>query len=273
MLNQIHIAWGQGGMKKDLITSVIKKSIRLIKPLRLIRKAIKYIKPLNYNLITYPNDLETIKNSKSLNIEIEVIAVAYKRLDELKIFVQSWLNQTESNWTLTVIHDGFNENFIKIMEGFSEESPKKIRYKCTKIRHNDYGHSLREIGLKGASGDFVLITNADNYYIPKALKFINDAIEWASSLNKFPDVLIFDMVHSHSNPGNRKSLSYSYFKVQYERNRIDIGAAIVSTSLARMAGFQDKSYSADASYFEEVGKKIVGGEAKNCKNSPNSFCP
>lgn len=33
-----------------------------------------------------------------------------------------------------------------------------------------------------------------------------------------------------------------------------MGAAIVSTELAQKAGFNDKSYAADASYFEAVSK-------------------
>ena len=40
---------------------------------------------------------------------IDIIAVAFEKLGELKVFVQSWLNQTEKNWKLTVIHDGQNE--------------------------------------------------------------------------------------------------------------------------------------------------------------------
>ena len=45
---------------------------------------------------------------------IHVISVGFERLGELKVFVQSWLNQTENNWKLTIIHDGKNENFDNI---------------------------------------------------------------------------------------------------------------------------------------------------------------
>tara|TARA_E500000178_G_scaffold288304_1_gene290850 strand:- start:169 stop:378 length:210 start_codon:yes stop_codon:yes gene_type:complete len=45
--------------------------------------------------------------------EFEVIAVAYQRFGELKVFVQSWINQTEKNWKLHVIHDGDSKNFKK----------------------------------------------------------------------------------------------------------------------------------------------------------------
>ena len=191
--------------------------------------------------------------------KVHVIAVAYKRYGELRVFVQSWLNQSDRNWILTVIHDGHDDEFIQIMKYFTALEPDKIDYKCTDIRFNDYGHSLREIGLHSARGDYVLLTNADNYYIPKALEFINAALlEHKSSK---VDVVMFDMVHSHTNPGMRKLPAYSFFEVSYQRESIDMGAAIVATDLAKKAGFSDKSFAADAAYFESVAsKKNAGGE-------------
>ena len=191
--------------------------------------------------------------------KVHVIAVAYKRYGELRVFVQSWLNQSDRNWILTVIHDGHDDEFVQIMKYFTALEPDKIDYKCTDIRFNDYGHSLREIGLHSARGDYVLLTNADNYYIPKALEFINAALlEHKSSK---VDVVMFDMVHSHSNPGRRKLPAYSFFEVSYERAQIDMGAAIVATDLAKKAGFSDKSFAADSTYFESVAsKKNAGGE-------------
>jgi hypothetical protein len=87
------------------------------------------------------------------------------------------------------------------MEEYRRDNPKQISYECTKTRFNDYGHSLREIGLEKATGEYILITNADNYYSPKTLEFINKAI-----VNKAqnPDLVMFDMVHSHINPGLKK---------------------------------------------------------------------
>ena len=192
-----------------------------------------------------------------LDYTINIIAVAHERIGELKVFVQSMINQTHNNWTLHVIHDGVNDEFCSIMEEYRREKPMQITYECTSERFNDYGHSLREIGLKKATGQYVLITNADNYYAPKTLEFINIAIK--NSDNK-PDVIIFDMVHSHRNPGVKKGPRYSYFKVSYKRNFIDMGAAVVETSLAQNAGFSDKSYSADATYFENIlNKKLENG--------------
>lgn len=193
-------------------------------------------------------------SEKSIDIKIHVIAVAFQRIGELKVFVQSLLNQSRNNWILTVIHDGPSDEFACIMSDFKNQAKNQIEYCSTDIRYNDYGHSLREIGLKNIRGDYVLLTNADNYLIPKAVEYLTLAL----NENK-TDVVIFDMIHSHNNPGGRPQPPYCFFQTQYQRFSIDIGAAIVKRDLAEKAGFRDKTHDGDASYFEDVAK--AKGEA------------
>ena len=80
--------------------------------------------------------------------KIHVIAVAYEKFDFVKTFVQSMLNQSKKNWILTVIHDGPNKEFGQIMESYKKILPNNINFENTSKRYNDYGHSLREMGLK-----------------------------------------------------------------------------------------------------------------------------
>jgi hypothetical protein len=177
---------------------------------------------------------------------IEIICVTYKQSGSLKVFVQSILNQTNSNWTLNVIHDGFDEEFEQLMSQYSS-ADTRIRYKCTQIRHNDWGHSLRDEGIQSLNGDYVLITNGDNYYVPVFIQNVTERI-----LNNNPDVVMFDMIHSHEFPGGRNIPSYSYFKTEFSRCNIDMGAAVVKSSLARQTGFKDLTHDGDATYFEGI---------------------
>ncbi len=185
--------------------------------------------------------------------KIHVIAVTYERFGEMRVFVQSMLNQTFQNWSLTIIHDGPSDSFELIMEEYLQSTSSKIEYFATDFRYNDYGHSLREIGLKNIKGDYVLLTNADNYFIPKAIEFITSAINQSSA-----DVVLFDMVHSHEKPGGRLYPPYSYFQTSYHRGSIDISAAVVKKDLAERAGFRDKTHDGDATYFEDI--LAVSGE-------------
>lgn len=180
---------------------------------------------------------------------LHVVAVAYKRSGELKVFVQSWINQSANNWLLTVIHDGPDNEFDEIMARYKSEAPAQIDYFCTEKRYNDFGHTLRELGILRARGDYLLLTNADNYFVPKTLEYLNEEIT-----KKESDLILFDMIHSHNKPGNRDLPSYSFFETSLARNSIDISSAIVKNDLARMVGFRDKTFAGDATYFEDILK-------------------
>jgi len=196
-------------------------------------------------------DNSTVNISPLPSPTIHVIAVSFERFNELKLFVQSWINQTEHNWKLTVIHDGPNDEFQNIMASFKDVRPNHIEFFCSEQRFDDYGHTLRDIGLKQVDDEYVLLTNSDNYFIPKAIEFINQKL---FELNNEIDVLMFDLVHSHDFPGGRKLPSYSFFEVFYKRGSIDVSAAIVKSDLAKKAGFRDKTHDGDATYFEDIQK-------------------
>ena len=186
------------------------------------------------------------------NLKIHVIAVAYEKFDFCKTFVQSMLNQSKKDWILTVIHDGPNKEFDQIMGSYKKILPNNINFENTSKRYNDYGHSLREMGLKNILGDYVLLTNADNYFVPGAIEVLIDTIIKA---NDNIDVVIFNFVASHHN--------YINFNTSYKRHFIDISSAIVKKELAEKAGFADKSYDGDATYFEKVAK--VSQQVQNRK--------
>jgi hypothetical protein len=185
---------------------------------------------------------------------LHVISVAHKRLPELRVFVQSWINQTSKDWSMTIIHDGPCQDFIDLMSETNYRHPS-VKYFCTESRHNDFGHSLRDEGLKQATGLYTILTNADNYFIPKTVEFISTKLAELQN-NKIapPDVIIFDMVHSHSNPGGHKQPPYNYFKVDFKPYCIDVSSAAVKTELAKSAGFKDKSHDGDQTYFQDIAK-------------------
>ena len=180
---------------------------------------------------------------------IDVICVTYNQDGPIQVLVQCFLNQTAPNWKLHVIHDGPNPAFIEIMNKYVNAQEQRISFVCTENRFNDYGHSLRAQGLKSVTGDYVLITNGDNYYVPRLIDFLTQAIIQTNA-----DVVMFDMVHSHNCPGGRQQPPYGFFKTEYRRGDIDMGAAVVRSDLARAADFCDKSFAGDATYFEDVAK-------------------
>ena len=68
--------------------------------------------------------------------------------------------QTFTDYEMLVYHDGPLTDPAAAM-------PVPVR--CTPTRHNDWGHSLRDRGIREATGDYILHFNADNVLYPHAL--------------------------------------------------------------------------------------------------------
>jgi hypothetical protein len=73
-----------------------------------------------------------------------------------------------------------------------------VPVKCTANRFNDWGHSLRDLGIREARGDYILHFNADNVLYPNALEEITKEIRREPRLIDLngkvydpPDIVIF----------------------------------------------------------------------------------
>lgn len=179
---------------------------------------------------------------------LTVVVVAYRQPQPLLCLLMSLSCQTCRNFDIIVLHDGPDSATRDAVTAFRTlDEAMTIQYVESDVRHNDWGHSLRQTGIDMASGDHVLITNGDNYYAPRLVEYAFDAMERHAL-----DVVLWDMVHSHPNAGGMKVPAYAPFVTYPLRRRIDIGAFMVRTALAKAAGFKDRSHDADASYFEAV---------------------
>ena len=104
--------------------------------------------------------------------------------------------------------------------------------------------------LMGDPGDFVLITNDDNYYIPKF-------IEWMLNEAQKPDVgmVYCDFLHH--------TLSYINMISQPRLNYIDMGAYIIDLKIAQEVGFNHDIAGADGLFAEECNQKCIDSGLKS----------
>jgi GT2 family glycosyltransferase len=182
-----------------------------------------------------------------LNAELTAVVAAYRRYEQLPVLIHSFLCQTLQNFRLLVIHDGTDDRMETLLEDYRRRFPDRIDFVFTPERHNDYGHSLRELGIGLADTPFLLITNDDNYYVPRFLEFMFAAIH-----QRKLDVVLCNMIHSHENPGRRKQKSYNLFVTKPRKLEMDMGSFIVRTSYAKKVGFRDKTHDGDGTFFEDV---------------------
>lgn len=85
--------------------------------------------------------------------------------EELDRCIQSVSTQDPSLYELLVLHDG--------------PLLRKTKYpiKETLVRYNDWGHSLRTIGMQDAHGEYIVHLNADNVLYPAVLNDLAEVIE------------------------------------------------------------------------------------------------
>jgi glycosyltransferase involved in cell wall biosynthesis len=173
---------------------------------------------------------------------LTIVIATYKQELALDCLLASLVCQTLQNFKVLVFHDGPNPATAAVVESYAREHPARFEYMASPERFNDYGHSLRTIGIDKANTDYVLLTNGDNYYAPRFVEFMFEAIDRYGL-----DVAFCDMVHSYG---------YKFFRTRPFRNRIDLGCFMVRTSAAKTVGFRDKTYSGDATYFEDLLTKL-----------------
>ena len=105
-----------------------------------------------------------------------VIVIHYQPSNPREVYlrgVNCILSQTFRDFEVLVYHDGPLPD---------PEAPTPVPIRCTPQRFNDFGHSLRDIGIREASGDYVLLFNADNILYPQALEKIAAEIRRPSRL-------------------------------------------------------------------------------------------
>ena len=164
---------------------------------------------------------------------LDIIVVTYDQNHELKCFIESILAQTEENWRMLVIHDGPSVQFGKIMEAYLDDP--RIDYMLTDKRYNDWGHSLRKIGVERlGDSEYTLVTNADNYYAPVFIK---------EMCHRKADLVYCDLVHSHWGYQARES--------RLRRRAVDCGNVIIRTELLKRVGWNHFDYAADWHVIEE----------------------
>jgi hypothetical protein len=172
---------------------------------------------------------------------LHVICVAYQRANQLSILMNSFLVQSDNRWMLHVIHDGPAPQDVKDVINLPQYRDSRIEYMETPTVNGHYGHPNRQIALKKIPlnhRDYVLMTNDDNYYIPKF-------VEYFLKECRRDDVgfVYCDTLHSY--------YDYTVLSTEVQENHIDMGSFMVKLDVARRVGFTHIHLSADGTYAVE----------------------
>jgi glycosyltransferase involved in cell wall biosynthesis len=176
---------------------------------------------------------------------------------------QSLANQTYQDFELLVYHDG------PLLDA-SLALPVEVR--CMDRRYNDYGHSLRDRGIREAAGDYIVHMNADNLLYPNALEEISATIDRAprifSTQNHQPldtdNIIIYGILsHNMMRLGNQamKTTGHPEWQLILSGNPprrwyIDAMQLVMKRSLwLAEGGWYDKTLESDGVMYEKFAAK------------------
>jgi glycosyltransferase involved in cell wall biosynthesis len=185
--------------------------------------------------------------------KIEFVIPTHKRVDLLTTIISSIVAQTNPNWTIHVVADfppeEIKERYLDII-AFFDAHKDKIKFSTTDVRYNDWGHTPRNIGLKAATEEWVVMTGEDNYYAPTFVE------NFLSSVKGRDDVhfVFCNMVHNWVND------DYIPIQCAIEFGKIDIGNFMVRTHNARKIELKENIEQADYYFIEEYLARFPEGK-------------
>lgn len=171
-------------------------------------------------------------------MRLHVIIPAYCKPIPLRGLIDSFKLQTNPNWRLHIIHDGPAPVAVKDIVVSYRDS--RISFCETAKVMGSYGHPNRRTMLESlpdSSKDWVLMTNHDNYYVPRFVQY------FLSLCDSTVGMVYCNTIHSH--------YSYSLHYSKLTEAGIDMGAFIVRLDVAKKVGFNYLHFAADGRYAME----------------------
>lgn len=182
-----------------------------------------------------------------MNPLLTFTVVGYEYEYEWHCFINSLLLQTDFRWTCQLWNDGPDDKAREICSSYIEEFPDHFSYTETSSRINDWGHSMRKMGLAITETPYWSTQNADNYLTPVFVEMTIDEMQ-----KKNLDFLVFPCVHNYPNVNGRGTPPYSVLSVAPRKNRCDAGSMVVRTELAQKVGWNHFVEVADGLFIDEI---------------------
>lgn len=176
--------------------------------------------------------------------EPKVIIICPVYGDVYPQIISSLICQSYKNWELHLIHDGPDNGKVKAISDYHLD--KRVYWHFEDDHSGNYGHSIRAKYLKELAyrGQYVIISNIDNYYMPL---FLEKAIDTFRSNTRAIAVYCNQIIHNY--------IGYKVMNCRLARGYIDSGNVMLKFEEAASVGWNSIAHSADWFFFENVAKK------------------
>ncbi len=100
------------------------------------------------------------------NIKFSIIIPVYNVEEYLAECIDSILSQDYNNIQILCINDGSTDNSLKLLEKYAK---KDRRIKIFSQKNQGQGIA-RNVGIKNATGDYIMFIDPDDWILPNTLK-------------------------------------------------------------------------------------------------------
>ena len=198
------------------------------------------------------NILEEIIQVDGIVHKFTIIATDYEHWiprDAMAAGIQSILDQTYKDYELLVIHDGPKEIPYEDEFNFSQFGDR-VKFLNTPERMNNWGHSSRDLGLRNATGEYILHFNIDNYLYKDCLSILAQKID-----KENVPVIIFTIKHFGHFQGRGE---YPWTGLPPVWGRIDALQLVAKLSVWESIGYwHDLRKDSDGYLYEEITSKYT----------------
>jgi len=149
-----------------------------------------------------------------VNPKISIIVPIYNAEKHINKCVDSILNQTYKNFELLLINDGSPDNSGKICDDYALKDERLI----VKHKQNNGVSSARNLGLKIATGEYILFVDSDDWIENRALEILANHMVTNNS-----DTVIFGVIKSLV---SNKRVIRSEFNGYYKNHEINISGLL-----------------------------------------------
>ena len=186
--------------------------------------------------------------------KFSIIVPHYDGVISDEMFLEGMRSLSESTYKdfeVRIYHDGPLSRPLPDVDQFGFE----YSFRETKTRYNNWGHSLRDLGIREAKGDYIVHFNPDNILYP-------DVLEGISTLDD--DIIICPIILEgtiRTSEGMLRTLHPEH-KVLMDayppvHQNIDAMQFVMKTDLWRkFGGWYDKSEQSDGLMYEQFCKKV-----------------
>lgn len=163
-----------------------------------------------------------------------------RRVDSLMGLLYAFRAQSWAGWEAVVVHDGPwpTAPGVDPVRQLASQDPR-IRLLASESRAGKFGHPNRNMGIAAARGNWLGLTNDDNYYAPAYFQWLIQ-----EALRQRADFVYSDCVHSHRD--------WAHMVTRPRYRHLDLGGWLARTKVVRQVRFDKHTFNGDGDFINRL---------------------